>query len=70
MNMLAPFFSAGLVSVSSALVVALLVGIAFGWILQRAGFGSAKVLMAQFYLTDLRLLRVLFTAILTSLVGL
>ena len=70
MDMLAPFFPAGLVSVSSALVVALLVGIAFGWILQRAGFGSAKVLMAQFYLTDLRLLRVLFTAILTALVGL
>ena len=68
--MMAPFFSAGLLSVGAALGVALIVGIAFGWILQRAGFGSARILMAQFYLTDLRLLRVLFTAILTAMVGL
>ena len=34
-------------------MVAFLIGIGFGFFLERAGFGNARKLMAQFYLTDI-----------------
>jgi uncharacterized membrane protein YedE/YeeE len=50
--------------------LAVLFGFAFGFVLERAGFGSARKLAAQFYLTDMRVLKVMFTAIVTALLGL
>lgn len=50
--------------------LAILTGFAFGFVLERAGFGSARKLAAQFYLTDMRVLKVMFTAIVTALLGL
>src|ERR1019366_7672593 len=44
-------------------------GIAFGFVLERAGFGRARNLAAQFYLTDTRVLKGRFSAIVTALVG-
>jgi len=49
--------------------MALLIGIGFGFFLERAGFGSARKLVAQFYLTDLAVFKVMFTAIVTAMVG-
>lgn len=51
------------------LVAFTLVGVGFGFVLERAGFGRAPVLTAQFYGTDTRVLKVMFTAIVTALVG-
>lgn len=68
--MTAPLMSSGVLDASYALPVALLIGIAFGFFLERAGFGSARKLVAQFYLTDLAVFRVMFTAIVTAMVGL
>ena len=34
----------------SSLALALLIGIGFGWALERAGLGNARKLTAQFYL--------------------
>lgn len=51
------------------LAVACLIGVAFGWALERAGLGSARKLVGQFYLTDLTVLRVLFTALVTAMLG-
>jgi len=68
--MMAPFFKYGMFGDETSLVVAFLIGIGFGFFLERAGFGSARKLMAQFYLTDLAVFKVMFTAIVTAMLGL
>lgn len=55
---------------TTSLVVALGIGIAFGFFLERGGLGNARKLAGQFYLTDFTVFRVLFTAIVTALLGL
>ena len=67
--MTAPFFEYGLFGAGFSLVVALIVGFAFGWCLERSGMGSARKLMGQFYLTDLTVFKVMFTAIITAMLG-
>ncbi|MEO8034113.1 MAG: YeeE/YedE thiosulfate transporter family protein [Acidobacteriota bacterium] len=54
----------------AGLVVAVLIGIAFGFVLERAGFGRADKLAAQFYLRDMRVFKVMFTGIVTAMTGL
>jgi uncharacterized membrane protein YedE/YeeE len=68
--MTAPYFELGHFGVRGALAVALVIGIAFGWCLERAGMGSARKLAAQFYLTDLTVFKVMFSAIVTAMLGL
>lgn len=53
-----------------SLWLALGLGVGFGFFLERAGLGSSVKLAAQFYLTDLAVFKVMFTAIVTALVGL
>lgn len=67
--MMAPFFKYGLFGDNLGLVVAFVVGIGFGFFLERAGFGNARKLAAQFYFTDLRVFKVMFTAIVTAMLG-
>jgi len=66
----APFFKFGLFGDNVSLIMAFLIGIGFGFFLERAGFGSARKLTAQFYLTDLSVFKVMFSAIVTAMVGL
>ena len=54
---------------AAGVVSAILVGVAFGWGLERAGLGSARKLTAQFYGRDLTVLKVLFSAIVTAALG-
>jgi uncharacterized membrane protein YedE/YeeE len=61
----APFVDGGPASLAAALAI----GIAFGWALERAGLGSAPKLVGQFYLTDLTVFKVMFTAIVTAMLG-
>ncbi len=68
--MTAPLFKYGLFGDEAALIVAFVIGLGFGFFLERAGFGSARKLVAQFYLTDLAVFKVMFTAIVTALLGL
>lgn len=65
----APFFKFGAFGDETSLVVAFAIGIAFGWFLERAGFGSANKLVSQFYLNDLAVFKVMFTAIVTAMLG-
>ncbi len=53
-----------------AYTFAVLSGFAFGFVLERAGFGSSRKLAAQFYLRDMTVLKVMFTAIVTAMLGL
>lgn len=66
----APFFKFGAFGDETSLVVAFAIGIAFGFFLERAGFGSARKLVSQFYLNDLAVFKVMFTAIVTAMLGL
>ena len=67
--MIAPFYDYGLVGEGAGLWIALAIGIAFGWCLERSGMGSARKLAGQFYLTDLTVLKVMFSAIVTAMLG-
>jgi len=51
------------------MVIALLVGLGFGFVLERAGFGRADNITALFYGRDFRVMRVMFTAVVTGMVG-
>lgn len=66
----APFFKYGYFGDDLSLVVAFIIGIGFGFFLERAGFGSAKKLTAQFYFTDMSVFKVMFSAIVTAMIGL
>lgn len=52
------------------MLVAVLVGMGFGFVLERAGFGRSDNLVSVFYARDFRVLRVMFTAIVTAMTGL
>lgn len=45
-----------------------LIGFAFGYTLEMSGFGDSRKLAAQFYFTELTVLKVMFTAIVTAMV--
>ena len=45
-----------------------LIGFGFGFTLEMSGFGNSRKLAAQFYFTDLTVLKVMFTAIVTAMV--
>lgn len=67
--MTAPYFELGYFGARGALIAALIIGIAFGWCLESAGMGSARKLAGQFYLTDLTVFKVMFSAIITAMLG-
>ena len=69
MNHLLPFTSLVSDQRQLGLVVAVLVGIAFGFVLERAGFGRAQKLIGQFLLTEMTVLKVMFGAVATAMVG-
>jgi uncharacterized membrane protein YedE/YeeE len=53
----------------SEITIAVAIGIAFGFALERAGLGDAPKLAGQFYLTDLTVFKVMFSAIVTAMLG-
>jgi uncharacterized membrane protein YedE/YeeE len=64
-----PLFEYGAFGPTGSLVVALVIGIAFGWTLERAGLGFAPKLAGQFLLTDFTVFKVMFTAVVTAMLG-
>lgn len=62
-------FVPDLISDQLNLVVALLLGIAFGFVLEQAGFSSSRRLAGVFYGYDFTVLRVFFTAAVTAMSG-
>ncbi len=67
--MIAPLFKFDVFGAETGLVVAFIIGIGFGFFLERAGFGSARKLVSQFYLNDMAVFKVMFTAIVTAMLG-
>lgn len=51
------------------IAISTLIGLAFGFFLERAGFGSATNLTSIFILRDFRVFRVMFAAVITAMLG-
>ncbi len=68
--MTGPLYLQGAFGPSASLWVALGIGVLFGFVLERAGFGDSRNLTNIFYFRDMRVLRVMFSALTTAMVGL
>ncbi len=64
-----PLIPNGVVGMEWDLFFALFIGIAFGYVLESAGFSSSRRLAGVFYGYDFTVLRVFFTAGVTAMVG-
>ena len=67
--MTAPLLLNEVISAECTLLLAVFIGVGMGFFLERAGFGSAKKLSAQFYFHDMAVFKVMFTAVVTAMVG-
>jgi uncharacterized membrane protein YedE/YeeE len=67
---LATFFADGRLDTTAAFVLAGVLGLAFGFWLERAGFSSSRRLTGVFYGRDFAVIQVMFSAIVTALLGL
>ncbi|MEZ4697027.1 MAG: YeeE/YedE thiosulfate transporter family protein [Rhodothermales bacterium] len=65
----APFFKFGYFGDEVSLLIAVVIGVLFGFVLERAGFGNGRKLAAQFYFQDLAVFKVMFSAIVTAMLG-
>ncbi len=68
--MIKTFYGLGALDSTGAFFAAFVIGIFFGLSLERAGFGSSRRLAGIFYFKDMSVLKVMFTALLTAMLGL
>jgi thiosulfate/3-mercaptopyruvate sulfurtransferase len=68
--MIHTLFGLDALGTSLAAFLALLVGFGFGFALERAGFSSSRRLAGVFYFTDMAVIKVMFSALITALLGL
>jgi 3-mercaptopyruvate sulfurtransferase SseA len=68
--MINTFYGTDSLNSMSALIAALIIGVLFGVSLEKAGFGSSKRLSGIFYFSDMAVLKVMFTAVVTAMLGL
>lgn len=68
--MTGPLYMYGAFGYGTSLMVAVVIGILFGFVLERAGFGDARNITNLFYFRDMRVLRVMFSALVTAMLGL
>jgi hypothetical protein len=66
----APLVSQGVISSGLDMGAAVLIGIVFGFGLQRAGFTDGRKIAAVFYLKDVDVVIVMFSAMVTGMLGL
>jgi uncharacterized membrane protein YedE/YeeE len=70
MDMIGPLFNNGIISEGINLLAAVLIGILFGYSLQRSGFTDSRKIASTFYMKDVDVPVVMFTAIVTASIGL
>lgn len=68
--MTGPLYLNEVIGVHTSLFVAIGIGVLFGFVLERAGFGDSRNLTSIFYFRDMRVLRVMFSALVTAMLGL
>jgi uncharacterized membrane protein YedE/YeeE len=69
MVMTGPLYILGNFGYGTSLWIALGIGFLFGFVLERAGFGDSRNLTNIFYFRDMRVLKVMFSAMVTAMVG-
>jgi uncharacterized protein len=65
-----PLIPNGIIPGNWNLVIAVLIGMAFGFILEASGFSSSRNLAGEFYGYNFVVLRVFFTAVVVTMIGL
>ena len=65
-----PLIPNGIISFEWSSIIAIIIGIIFGFILEASGFSSSRKLAGVFYGYDFAVLKVFFTAAIVSLIGL
>ncbi len=65
-----PLIPNGIINSGWDFVIALLLGVAFGFILEASGFSSSRNITGVFYGYNFVVLRVFFTAVIVAMVGL
>ena len=65
-----PLIPNGLIPIEWNFVIAILIGIAFGYIMEASGFSSSRKLAGVFYGYDFAVLKVFFTSAVVSVIGL
>jgi rhodanese-related sulfurtransferase/uncharacterized membrane protein YedE/YeeE len=68
--MIETYFGQGTLDTNGAFFMALVIGTFFGVCLERAGFSSSRRLAGIFYFRDMAVLKVMFTALITAMLGL
>ena len=68
--MIETFFGLDALGTPQAFFAAFAIGLAFGFILERAGFGSSRRLAGIFYFRDMAVVKVMFSALITGMLGL
>jgi thiosulfate/3-mercaptopyruvate sulfurtransferase len=68
--MIDTLYSLDALGTSRAFFLALLIGFGFGFALERAGFSSSRRLAGVFYFTDMAVVKVMFSALITAMFGL
>jgi len=68
--MIETFVGSGTLGSPMAFLVSLLIGLCFSFSLERADFGSSRKLAGIFYFRDMTVLKVMFTAMITAMLGL
>ncbi len=64
-----PLIPNGVIPAEWDSIIAILIGIVFGFVLEASGFSSSRKLAGVFYGYDFAVLKVFFTAALVSLIG-
>lgn len=65
-----PLIPQGVIDFGWSYVIALLIGIGFGFVLEASGFSSSRKIVGLFYGYDFTVLKVFFTATITAMLGL
>lgn len=67
--MIAPLFQNGFFGLNFSYVLAFFIGISFGYLLEKSGFGNARKIAAEFYFEDFTMFKVFFMAIVVNVIG-
>ncbi|MCK5637724.1 MAG: YeeE/YedE family protein [Flavobacteriaceae bacterium] len=65
-----PLIPNGIIPIEWNFIVAILIGIAFGYIMEATGFSSSRKLAGVFYGYDFAVLKVFFTSAIVAVIGL
>lgn len=67
---MAPWIAYDIITPNTNLLLAFIIGIGFGWVLESSGFSSSRKLAGVFYGYDTVVLKVFFTGAITAMLGL